>query len=165
MKIGFIGLGNMGGGMAANLLAAGYPLTVNDLRRETAEPLLKKGASWADTPREMAERNEVIFTSLPGPPEVEAVVTGKDGIMEGIRAGSILIDLSTNSPSLVRHLYDLFAKKDAHMMDAPVSGGVAGARRGGLGARCRKIGQPRCCHPYAARHSCAGPSRPATSSS
>ena len=132
MKIGFIGLGNMGGGMAANILAAGYPLTVNDLRPETAEPLLKEGASWADTPREMAETNEVIFTSLPGPQEVEAVVCGKDGIMEGIRPGSVLIDLSTNSPSLVRHIYSLFEKKGAHVLDAPVSGGVKGARTGKL---------------------------------
>ena len=132
MKIGFIGLGNMGGGMAANILAAGHPLTVNDLRPETAEPLLKAGASWADTPKEIAETNDVIFTSLPGPTEVEAVVTGKDGIMEGIRPGSVLIDLSTNSPSLVRHIYSLFEKKGAHVLDAPVSGGVKGARTGKL---------------------------------
>ena len=128
MKIGFIGLGNMGSGMATNLMAAGYRLTINDLRPESAEALLKEGAAWADTPIEMAEKNEVIFTSLPGPQEVEAVVTGRDGILEGIRAGSILIDLSTNSPSLIRHIYSLFVKKDAHVLDAPVSGGVKGAK-------------------------------------
>ena len=132
MKIGFIGLGNMGGGMAANILAAGYPLTVNDLRPETAETLLKEGATWADTPRQMAEANDVILTSLPGPEEVEAVITGEDGIMDGIRAGCVLIDLSTNSPSMVRHLYSMFKEKRAHVLDAPVSGGVAGAKTGKL---------------------------------
>ena len=132
MKIGFIGLGNMGAGMAANILTAGYPLAVNDLRPETAETLLKEGATWADTPRQMAEANDVILTSLPGPEEVEAVITGEDGIMDGIRAGGVLIDLSTNSPSMVRHIHSMFEMKGAHLLDAPVSGGVAGAKTGKL---------------------------------
>ena len=73
MKIGFIGLGMMGSGMAANLQKAGHELTVHDLRRAAAEPYLSAGAVWADTPRAVAEASEVVFTSLPGPPEVEAV--------------------------------------------------------------------------------------------
>ncbi len=132
MNIGFIGLGNMGSGMAANIMAAGYPLAVNDLRPEAAEPLLNQGASWADTPKVLADMSEIILTSLPGPEEVEAVATGKNSIIQGICPGSVFIDLSTNSPSLVRHMYDLFEAKGAHMMDAPVSGGVKGAKTGQL---------------------------------
>jgi len=132
MKIGFIGLGNMGGGMAANIMKAGYPLTVNDVRREAAKPLLDQGASWADTPKVLAETSDIVFASLPGPPEVETVATGKDGIIEGMRPDSVFIDLTSNSPTLVRHLYGVFKDKGAHMMDAPVSGGVPGARTGKL---------------------------------
>ena len=132
MNIGFIGLGNMGSGMAANIAAAGYTLAVHDLRPEACEPLLNDGASWADTPRSLAEANDIILTSLPGPKEVEAVATGKNGIIEGVRQGSVFIDLSTNSPSLIRHLYSLFEEKGAHVMDAPVSGGVKGAKTGQL---------------------------------
>lgn len=132
MKIGFIGLGNMGGGMAANIMKAGYRLAVHDVRPEAAEPLLNEGAAWADTPKVLAETNEIIFTSLPGPQEVREVATGKDGIIEGIRPGGVFIDLSTNSPTLVRRIYELFREKAAHMMDAPVSGGPTGARTGKL---------------------------------
>jgi len=132
MEIGFIGLGNMGEGMAANILAAGHRLAVNDLRPETAEPLLKKGATWVDTPKEIAAASEIVFTSLPGPQEVESVATGRDGIIEGIRPDAVFIDLSTNSPSSVRRIHDLFKDRGAHMMDAPVSGGTKGARTGQL---------------------------------
>ena len=132
MKMGFIGLGNMGGKMAANIIRAGYRLAVHDLRPEAAEPLLNEGAYWADTPKVLAETSEIVFTSLPGPGEVQEVATGKDGIIEGIRPGSVFIDFSTNSPTVVRQLCDLFRKKGAHMMDAPVSGGPTGARTGKL---------------------------------
>jgi 3-hydroxyisobutyrate dehydrogenase-like beta-hydroxyacid dehydrogenase len=132
MNIGFIGLGIMGSGMAANILKAGYPLTVHDLRREAAQPLLKDGASWADTPKAIAEASDIVLTSLPGPAEVEAVALGEGGIIEGIRPGSVYVDLSTNSPTLIQHVYDVFSKKNAHVMDAPVSGGPVGARTGKL---------------------------------
>ena len=82
MKIGFIGLGMMGSGMAANLQKAGHDLIVHDLRRAAAEPYLAAGAVWADTPRAVAEASEVVFTSLPGPPEVEAVALGQNGAVE-----------------------------------------------------------------------------------
>ena len=81
MKIGFIGLGMMGSGMAANLQKAGHELVVHDLRRAAAEPYLAAGAIWADTPRAVAEASEVVFTSLPGPPEVEAVALGENGLL------------------------------------------------------------------------------------
>ena len=132
MKIGYIGLGNMGGGMAASILKAGYSLTVHDLTQKIVKPFLEEGAFWADTPKTLAETSDIVFTSLPGPPEVESVVLGKDGIVEGIRSNAIYIDTSTSSPTLARHIYHIFKEKGASMMDAPVSGGPTGARSGKL---------------------------------
>jgi 3-hydroxyisobutyrate dehydrogenase-like beta-hydroxyacid dehydrogenase len=131
MNIGFIGLGNMGSGMAANLLKAGHTLIVNDLRHEAAKPLLDGGASWGDTPKAIAESSDIVFTSLPGPQQIEEVALGKDGIIEGIHPGFIYIDVSTSSPSLSRRIYDVFKEKGAHVMDAPVTGGGPPAAREG----------------------------------
>ena len=132
MNIGFIGLGSMGRGIAASILKAGYALTIYDLSREAARPLLEEGASLAHTPKALAEASEIVFTSLPGPQEVETVALGKDSIIDGIRSGGLYIDLSTSSPTLARHIYQVFKEKGAHMMDAPVSGGPTGARTGKL---------------------------------
>ena len=132
MNIGFIGLGNMGGGMAANVLRAGYDLTVHDLRREAATLLLENGASWADTPAELAASCDVVLTSLPGPREVEAIALGESGILEGSTSGSVYIDLSTSSPTLIRSIAEDFAAKGVSVLDAPVSGGPVGARTGRL---------------------------------
>jgi 3-hydroxyisobutyrate dehydrogenase len=128
MTIGFIGLGTMGASMASNLQAAGHALVVHDVRRVAAAPHVAAGAEWKDTPRAVAEVADVIFTSLPGPPEVEQVAIGPDGLLSGIRAGAAVFDLSTNAPALVRRLDGLFAARGAHLLDAPVSGGPAGAR-------------------------------------
>lgn len=132
MKIGFIGLGTMGGGMAANVLKAGYELVVHDIRRDAATPLLENGASWADTPAELAAECDVVLTSLPGPREVEAVALGDGGVLEGMRAGGVYIDMSTSSPTLIRSIAEHFADKGAAVLDAPVSGGPVGARTGRL---------------------------------
>lgn len=132
MQIGFIGLGTMGGGMAANVLKAGYDLSVHDIRREAATPLLENGASWADTPAELAAECDVVLTSLPGPREVEAVALGEGGVLEGMRAGGVYIDMSTSSPTLIRSIAERFADKGAAVLDAPVSGGPVGARMGRL---------------------------------
>ena len=132
MEIGFIGLGNMGGGMAANVLRAGYNLTVHDLRRESATPLLESGASWADTPAELAAACDIVLTSLPGPREVEAIALGEGGILEGSNSGSVYIDMSTSSPTLIRSIAQDFATKGVSVLDAPVSGGPVGARTGRL---------------------------------
>jgi 3-hydroxyisobutyrate dehydrogenase-like beta-hydroxyacid dehydrogenase len=132
MKIGFIGLGMMGSGMAANLQKAGHDLVVHDLRRAAAEPHLANGAVWADTPRAVAEAAEIVFTSLPGPPEVEAVALGENGLLSGMSRGKVYFDLSTNSPTVVRRINAAFAARDAYMLDAPVSGGPRGARSGRL---------------------------------
>ena len=132
MKVGFIGLGTMGGSMAYNTLQAGSPPTVHDIRREAATRHLEEGASWADTPRQVAEVSDVVFTSLPGPTEVEAVALGEDGILQGMTSGKVYIDLSTNSPAVIRRIYNVFAASGSHVLDAPVSGGPAGARSGKL---------------------------------
>jgi 3-hydroxyisobutyrate dehydrogenase-like beta-hydroxyacid dehydrogenase len=132
MKIGFIGLGTMGQHMAASLQRAGHELVVHDLRREAAEPHLERGASWADSPRELAERSDLVFTSLPGPPEMEAVALAEDGLLAGMRQGTAYFDLTTNAPATVRHLHAIFAERGVHLLDAPVSGGPAGARTGRL---------------------------------
>jgi 3-hydroxyisobutyrate dehydrogenase len=132
MEIGFIGVGNMGAGMANNLLQAGYTLTINDLHRDRAAPLLEQGARWGETPGQVAAQSEITFTSLPGPADVEAVATGQEGILVGARQGTVYIDLSSNSPTLVRRMHAIFRDRGIHMLDAPVSGGVVGARSGRL---------------------------------
>jgi len=132
MKIGFIGLGMMGSGMAANLQKAGHELVVHDLRRAAAEPYLAAGAVWADTPRAVAEASEVVFTSLPGPPEVEAVALADNGVLSGMSRGKAYFDLSTNSPTMARKINAAFAERDVYMLDSPVSGGPRGARSGKL---------------------------------
>ena len=132
MKIGFIGLGTMGRHMASNLMKGGYELVVNDVRREAAAPHLKAGATWADTPRAVAEATDVVITSLPGPVEVEAVALGAQGLGAGLAAGKVYFDLSTNSPALVRRIHEELKKKGIHMLDAPVSGGPRGAESGRL---------------------------------
>lgn len=130
MKVGFIGLGTMGASMATNMQRAGYELVVNDVRREAADPHLQAGATWADTPREIGEQAEVVFTSLPGPPEVEEVALGEHGLIHGMASGNAYFDLSTNSPTLVRRLHATFAERGIHVLDSPVSGGPSGARTG-----------------------------------
>jgi 3-hydroxyisobutyrate dehydrogenase len=128
MKVGFIGLGIMGASMASNVQKGGHELIVHDLRAEAATPHLAAGAVWASTPRQVAEASEVVLTSLPGPPEVEAVALGDNGLLSGLRPGQAYFDLSTNSPTAVRRLHATFAGRGVPMLDAPVSGGPRGAR-------------------------------------
>ena len=127
MKIGFIGLGTMGRHMASNLIKAGHELVVHDVRPQASAPHRKAGAGWAETPREVAEATHVVFTSLPGPPEVEAVALGEQGLLAGFAAGKVYFDLTTNSPALVRRIHAVFAARGIQMLDAPVSGGPRGA--------------------------------------
>ena len=132
MDVGFIGLGIMGASMASNLQTAGHALRVHDIRRQAAARHLAAGAAWMDTPRAVAEAADVVFLSLPGPPEVEAVALGADGLIHGMRKGSALFDLSTNSPALIRRLHAAFKDKGVDVLDAPVSGGPIGAKTGKL---------------------------------
>ncbi len=132
MQVGFIGLGTMGAKMASSLQNAGFQLVVHDLRREAAASHMSAGAVWADTPRHVAEMADVVFTSLPGPPEVEHIALGEDGLLVGMRAGSAYFDLSTNAPDVVRRIHAAGAEHGVHMLDAPVSGGPRGAETGKL---------------------------------
>jgi len=132
MRVGFIGLGNMGGPMALNILKKGHGVVVNDIRREMAEPHLAAGAQWADSPAAVAAKAEVVLTSLPGPKEVEAVALGPNGILSGIERGAVYADLSTNSPTVIRRIHEAFKQKGVAMLDAPVSGGIPGARNATL---------------------------------
>lgn len=125
--VGFIGLGNMGMGMAANIQKADYPLVVHDVRQAAAQPFVDAGARQAGSAAEVARLSDVVFTSLPGPREVEAVALGAGGVLEGIRAGGIYVDLSTSRPTLIRQIEPQFRAKGAHVLDAPVSGGKTGA--------------------------------------
>ncbi len=125
--VGFVGLGTMGGRMAANVQRAGFKLLVHDLHRQAASHHLAAGAIWADSPRALAREADVIFSSLPEPSDVEAVALGPDGLIAGIKPGAAYFELSTNSPSVVKKLNAAFAERGAHMLDAPVSGGPAGA--------------------------------------
>ncbi len=126
--IGFIGLGNMGGGMAGNIQKAGYPMVVYDLREAATRPFLEGGARLGNSPADVAARSEIILTSLPGPREVELVATGPEGILQGMTAGSVYIDLSTSRPTLIREIEPQFRAKGVHVLDAPVSGGKSGAQ-------------------------------------
>lgn len=131
-KIGFIGLGTMGAYMAANLQKAQHKLVVFDVRRESANQAIENGAEWAASPREVAEQCDIVFTSLPGPPEVEKVALGPDGILAGAHPGMAYFDLSTNSQALMVRVHAALAEKGAHAFDAPVSGGPVGAQTGKL---------------------------------
>jgi 2-hydroxy-3-oxopropionate reductase len=131
-KVGFVGLGIMGAAMAGNLLEAGHELVVHNRTRTKAEQLIPYGALVADSPREVAEASDIIITMLPGPPEVEEVVAGEDGLLEGTRVGSLIVDMSTSSPSLARELACTATECGVGMLDAPVSGGDVGARDGTL---------------------------------
>lgn len=128
MRIGFIGVGNIGHPLARQLLAAGHALTIHDTRREAAAELLAAGAAWAESPADLAGGCELIATCLPGPAEMEQVCLGPRGIVAGIRAGALYVDHTTNSPQLVRRMHATLAAKGVEMLDAPVSGGMEGAR-------------------------------------
>ena len=131
--VGFIGLGIMGRPMAKNLMDAGYELVVHNRSQEKAESLAEEGdATAAGSPREVAEACGMVITMLPDSPDVEAVVAGEGGVLEGIRNGALLVDMSTISPVVTEELSEMVREKGASMLDAPVSGGDVGAIEGAL---------------------------------
>src|SRR2546425_10994857 len=132
MRIGFIGLGNMGGPMALNLIKAGHALVVHDVRSELVKAYLERGAKAADNPRGAAQGAELILTSLPGPAEVEAVALGERGVIHGAAKDAVYADLSTGSPRVMRTIHAGFTEQGIHVLDAPVSGGGGGGPRGAL---------------------------------
>jgi 3-hydroxyisobutyrate dehydrogenase len=123
MQLGFVGTGTMGNPMARCLLEAGHALTVYDVRREATANLCALGAGWADHPRGVAERSDVVFTSLPGPAQVgEAVLDPSTGILAGLRSGGAYIDMTTNTPSVFRRVAEVCRARGIEVLDAPVSG-------------------------------------------
>lgn len=130
--IGYIGLGLMGKPMARNILNAGYHIVVHNRSQAAVEELAAEGADKASSPREVAEKADIVFTNLPDSPDVELVALGKEGLMEGVSPGMILIDNSTIKPSTARMIADRMNEKDVSCLDAPVSGGDIGAINGTL---------------------------------
>jgi 2-hydroxy-3-oxopropionate reductase len=131
-KVGFVGLGIMGAAMAGNLLEAGFELVVHNRTRAKAEQFAQHGTRVADSPREVAELSDITITMLPGPPQIEEVIAGEDGLLVGAREGSLIVDMSTSSPVLARELARSARDKAVGMLDSPVSGGDVGARDGTL---------------------------------
>jgi 2-hydroxy-3-oxopropionate reductase len=131
-RIGFIGLGIMGKPMADNLLAAGFPLTIHDRGRGPVEELAARGATPADSAREVAAASDVVITMLPDSPDVEAVVLGPDGVADGIREGALYIDMSTIAPAVSRKIAAVLSERGVDAIDAPVSGGEPAAEAGNL---------------------------------
>jgi 2-hydroxy-3-oxopropionate reductase len=131
-RIGFIGLGLMGKPMALNLLKAGYPVVVYNRSRPAMEALAEAGATLADSPKAIAQQTDIVITMLPDSPDVEAVVLGREGTIEGMRSGMMLIDMSTIAPAIARKLHDALKVQSVEALDAPVSGGDIGAKQGTL---------------------------------
>jgi 2-hydroxy-3-oxopropionate reductase len=127
--IGFIGLGIMGKPMSLHLLKAGYSLVVHDIVREPVAEVVKAGASEAHSPKEVAEKSEILITMLPDSPDVEAVALGKDGLIEGVKQGMIYADMSTIAPTVAVQVAEELGKKGVRCLDAPVSGGQVGAEK------------------------------------
>ncbi len=132
MKIGFIGIGQMGIHMSRKIREAGYELVVHDVSKDAAMPAVQEGAEWADTPAAVAAACRVVITCLPTPQSVQDVVLGESGLRFGWKAGDIYIDMSTNAPLTVRLIAEAAAPLGVKVLDAPVSGGTKGAEQGTL---------------------------------
>lgn len=132
MKVGLIGLGNIGGGCAANLAASALDFYVYDLNRAAAERVLAQGATWSDSCADIAAICDVLFLSLPGPEQIEVVMRGKNGVLAGPADQLVVVDLSTSSLMVARAMYEAAAEKGVSYIDCPVSGGIWGAQSGDL---------------------------------
>ncbi|GAB6126260.1 NAD(P)-dependent oxidoreductase [Humidesulfovibrio idahonensis] len=131
-RIGWIGTGVMGLSMCGHLMDAGHPATVFNRTRAKAEPLLAKGAAWAESPRAVAEASDVVFTIVGYPDDVRRVYLEADGVLAGLAPGKIAVDMTTTSPSLAVEIFAAAQAKGAHTLDAPVSGGDVGAKNAAL---------------------------------
>ena len=132
MKIGFVGLGIMGKPMAKNLLKAGYEVVAYDIVAEALEEVVSEGAESGESPKDVAQKTTLIITMLPDGPDVEKVVLGTNGVLEGAQSGSVIIDMSSISPIVAKNVYSECKKKGIELLDAPVSGGEPGAISGTL---------------------------------
>jgi 3-hydroxyisobutyrate dehydrogenase len=131
-RVGWIGTGVMGRWMCQHLMDKGYKATVYNRTREKAQPLLDKGANWADTPLKVAEQSDVVFAIVGFPKDVREVFLGPEGALAGSKSGTVLVDMTTSEPSLAREVYDAARAKGVHSVDAPVSGGDVGAKNAAL---------------------------------
>ena len=131
-KIGFIGLGIMGQGMSRNLLKAGFELTVWNRTVSKMDAIVEAGAQAGDNPADVAAKSDIVVICVSDTPDVEAVITGQDGVLEGVRPGGLVIDCSTISPTVTQSLAEKLAERDVDMLDAPISGGSEGAANGTL---------------------------------
>ncbi len=128
-RIGWIGTGVMGQSMCRHLVSAGYPTTVYSRTREKANAIIESGAVWADSPRAVADASDVVFTMVGFPRDVRDVYFSPEGVLAGVRAGSLLVDMTTTEPTLAREIHETARAKGASSVDAPVSGGDVGARK------------------------------------
>ena len=131
-RVGWIGTGVMGRSMCGHLLKAGYPVSLHTRTREKAAELLAAGAAWCATPRDVAQRSDIVFTMVGFPSDVEQVYLAGDGILAGARPGAIVCDMSTSEPSLAERIYREAKARSVASLDAPVSGGDVGAREAKL---------------------------------
>jgi 3-hydroxyisobutyrate dehydrogenase len=131
-RLGWIGTGVMGASMCGHLMKAGYPMTVYSRTRAKAEPLLEAGASWANSPREVAEASQIVFSIVGFPTDVREALLGDEGALAGAGPGSILVDMTTSQPTLAREIAERAQRKSVGALDAPVSGGDIGAREARL---------------------------------
>ena len=131
-KLGFVGLGIMGKPMAKNLLKAGYEVVAYDIVGEALEEVVSEGAEAGQSPKDVAQKTNIIITMLPDGPDVEKVVLGPNGVLEGAQSGSVIIDMSSISPLVSKNVYEECQKKGVELLDAPVSGGEPGAISGTL---------------------------------
>lgn len=129
-RIGIVGVGVIGGAMASSLLRNGYEVIIQDIDQNAVAALVLKGATAVATPAELAQKSDVIFTSLPSLQSIESVFLGKNGIVSELLDGQVVFETSTNSPDLIKRLHEAISAKGGVFLDAPVSGGAKGARRG-----------------------------------
>lgn len=130
--VGWVGTGIMGMPMCSHLMDAGYKAVVFNRTKQKAEPLLKKGATWADSPKAVAEQSDIVFTIVGFPDDVRQVYLADDGILQGAAEGTVAVDMTTTEPSLAKEIYDAATEKGVAFLDAPVSGGDIGARNATL---------------------------------
>ena len=131
-RIGWIGTGVMGISMGGHLMDAGHRLTVFNRTRDKARPLVEKGAAWVDTPKEVAQNSDIVFTMVGSPEDVQEVILGNEGVLAGAQSGSTVVDMTTSSPDLARSIHAECQQKGVMALDAPVSGGDVGAREATL---------------------------------
>ncbi len=131
-RIGWIGTGVMGKSMCSHLIKAGYEVSVFNRSKEKANELIELGAQWCSNPKEVADKSDIVFTIVGFPIDVKEVYLGENGVLRGIKEGSIVVDMTTSEPTLAQLIYDKAKKKGVFSIDAPVSGGDVGAREGTL---------------------------------